>query len=431
MGEEHIAMSAQRAERVDVAIVGAGQAGLATAYFLTRKGVSNRVLERGRIGESWRSMRWESFRINSTNKVNGLPGTAYQGPQPDSFISAKEHVENLEAYAAAHAMRVVTGTEVVHVERTADGDFNVHTRSASGEAVFNARHVVAATGSFSVPRMPALAHELPRDVTQFTAGTYRSPRLLPEGAALVVGSGDSGCQIAEDLLDAGRRVYLCTSFRRRVPRRYRGRDFCDWAVMSGRWDATLEMVTDRRILYDPDAPLISGVYGGHTLSYQGMEHKGAVLLGKLTAVEGQVARFDGRVNDYVAWGDETSAQFKKSVDAYISRSGLAAPAPELDPLDEPDTNRERRPVLMDLDLHAKRIASVIWCTGFTYDFSWLKVPVFDREGRPVHTRGIAPVEGVYFVGLHWLHTQSSGLIYGVGRDAEFLASCIERRLTQS
>lgn len=417
-------MNVPEAEEVDVAIVGGGQAGLATSYHLTDQSIPHVVLERGRIGESWRSQRWGSFRINTTNKVNVLPGSPYTGGDPEAFMTAEQWADSLASYASENSLPVRSGVAVGSV--VTDGErFIVGTSDGN----LSTRSVVAATGSFIVAKIPALAQDLPPDIIQLDAGMYRTAGDLPDGTTLVVGSGDSGCQIAEDLIESARDVYVCLANRRRVPRRYRGLDLCDWSVLSGRWDMTVDAVEDPNVIWNPDAPLASGVGGGHTLSYQALRAKGATLLGKLIGVEGSTLMFDDRVNDYVKFGDDASADAKKGMDALVERLGMDVPRPEIDPLDLPDTRAESRPVIPTLDCRDAGITSVIWTIGFTHDFSWLDMPVFDDQGHPVHERGVTQVPGLYFIGLHWLHTLSSGLISGVGRDAEYLAGAIARHLT--
>ena len=418
-------MTTQSPEETDVVVVGGGQAGLAASYYLTQKQFPHVVLERGRIGESWRAQRWDAFSINTTNKVNTLPGSLYTGPEPEAFKTAHGWAAYLVEYASTHSLPVRTGVTVASVRMTDGGRFLVTT----DKGLLLARSVVAATGSFITPKVPAIARSLPEKVTQFNAGTYRNATQVPAGAVLVVGSGDSGCQIAEDLLDSGREVYLCLSNRRRVPRRYRGLDLCDWSIISGRWEMTIDTVEDRSIIWNPDAPLASGVGGGHTLAYQALEAKGARLLGKLLDVRDGKLIFDGHVNDYVKFGDDSSAGFKKGMDALIERTGMEAPAAEPDPLDIPDSRASQRDVIRELDLDESGISSAIWTIGFTHDFSWLDAPVFDEQGHPEHERGVTQVPGLYFTGLHWLYTLSSGLIYGVGRDAEHLVNVIEKQLT--
>lgn len=414
----------------DVVIVGAGSAGLSVSHFLQQAGVGHVVLERGEIGESWRSQRWDSFRVNTPNHHNALVGAPYSGPEPDTFPSQFDLVEDWEAYAARQNLPVRTHTAVGHVGPSSEGGFEVNVEGRDGLShIIRTGHVVVAAGGFTVPKVPAFAAKLPASVLQHTAASYKNPGQLPPGPVLVVGSGDSGCQIAEDLLASGRKVYLCTSKRRRVPRRYRGDDSTRWGVLSGRYEWTLDKLADKRAIWNPDAPLYSGVGPrGHTLAYQQLERDGATLLGKLEDYRDGKLLFDEAVNANVAFSDESSAGFKTATDALLEQHGIDAPPNEYDPFDQPDTLAGVREVVRSLDLESDRIGSVIWAIGFTHDFAWLDVPVYDDDGHPVQERGVTAVDGIYFVGLHWLHRLGSGLLVGVGKDAEYVAGVILERL---
>jgi putative flavoprotein involved in K+ transport len=410
----------------DVVVVGAGSAGLSVSHFLKGAGVNHVVVERGEIGEPWRSLRWDSFRVNTPNFHNSLVGDPYEGPDPDIFPSHHDLVRDWESYAAREELPIRTRTRVTHVRQTADGGFEVDVESAEGaRETIGARHVVVAAGGFTVAKVPATGAQLPASVEQFTATNYRNPGQLPAGAVLVVGSGDTGCQIAEEVVATGRKVYMCTSKRRRVPRRYRGHDSIHWGLLSGRYDWTLDKLVDKRGIWNPDAPLYSGVGPmGHTLSYQQIERNGVTLLGKLDDFQDGNLMFDGSLRANVAFGDESSAAFKAGTDALIADKGVDAPANEYDEADQPDTLAETREDIRSLNLAEAGITSVIWAIGFTHDFTWLDAPVFDDDGHPVQVRGETDVPGVYFVGLHWMYTLGSGLLSGVGRDAEYVANVI-------
>jgi putative flavoprotein involved in K+ transport len=365
--------------------------------------------------------------------VLSLPGLDFEAEDPHAFCTHRDFADYLARYAEAHALPVRVGADVRSVEAHAGPKrFRVTVEQGGASSVIHANHVIAASGSFLRGRRPDLAQRLPAGIRQHTAADYRSTERLPPGAILVVGSGDSGCQIAEDLLDAGRKVYLATSNRQRTPRRYRGRDFAYWAIQSKRWDMTRDQLADPRAIYHPDAPLISGVGRyGHTLCYQALERKGAVLLGRLEGYEEGVLRFDDQVNAYIRYADEASAAYKNRVDAFIEAHGIDARAPSFDPEDQPEFPTATRAIIRTLDLEAKGIGTVIWCIGFWYDFDWPKLPVLDQEDHPVHERGVAPVEGVYFCGLHWLHTLASGLIWGAGRDDEYVTGIIRERIVRA
>ena len=407
-------------------IVGAGSAGLSVSHFLQRAGADHVVFERGEIGESWRSQRWDAFRVNTPNYHNGLVDAPYNGPEPDAFPSHLELVKGWEDYAVDRNLPVRTHTTVRRVSPSSENGFVV---TIEGGDIIRARHVVVASGGFTVPRVPAVAAKIPAWVVQHTAASYKNPGQLPQGPVLVVGSGDSGCQIAEDLMASGRKVYLCTSKRRRVPRRYRGDDSMRWGILSGRYEWTLDKLVDKRGIWNPDAPLYSGVGPlGHTLAYQQLERDGATLLGKLDDYQDGKLLLDDSVNANVAFGDESSAGFKKGTDAMLEEHGVDAPPNEYDPFDQPDTLAGTREVVRSLDLEAAGIEIVVWAIGFTHDFTWLDVPVFDSAGHPVQEHGVTAIDGIYFVGLHWMHTLGSGLLVGVGTDAEHVTGVILDRL---
>lgn len=413
-----------------VVVVGAGQAGLATSYYLSRNGIRHVVLERGRAGESWRSQRWDSFVLNTPNAFNGLPGAPYAGPMPDGFCTGGELVESFERYAERFALPIRTGVRVVGVERAREGDgFIVRTRCADGTGgVLPAQRVVVASGILNAPRIPGFASRLPTSVAQVHAGRYRNPSVLPPGAVVVAGSGQSGCQIAEELADSGRRVYLCTSRVARQPRRYRGRDILEWE-----WDAGILHVTrgdldDPAIMASPQ-PQISGVGRyGHTISLQHLSRSGVTLLGRIADVRDGALILDDSLRENIRFGDHTSAQDKRVIDAFIARHRIDAPPPDDDPADAPWDNVDAVPMPAHLDLARAGVGSIIWCTGFASDFSWIALPVLDQTGKPLDDRGITPVDGVYFVGFPWLHRRKSGIICGVEEDASHIVNHIATRM---
>lgn len=414
----------------DAIVIGAGQAGVATSYFLATEGVSHLVLEKGRIGESWRSQRWDSFRLNSPNALNGLPGAPYDGPMPDGFDSAQDLVRGFERYVGRFDLPVRTGVEVCAVERSEDGvGFVVRTRDQNDRhRDLRARSVVAACGILRKPKTPVIARMLPEDIVQQHAADYRNPQALPDGAVLVVGSGQSGSQIAEDLTAAGRQVYLCTSKVGRLPRRYRGKDILVWFRETGFMDVARAELADPAITRAAQAQ-VSGIgRHGHTLSYQSLHRDGVVLLGRLTGVDGDELMLGDDLHDNIRFADRKSADGKQEVDAYITRYGIRAPAPEADPADAPWTDFWTLPQPQHLDLRDAGIRSVIWATGFSGDFSWLRLPVLDGFGQPMHESGIGAIPGIYFVGFPWLSKRKSGIIWGVEEDAAAITRHILDRM---
>ena len=404
---------------LDAVVVGAGQAGLASSYFLATAGASHVVLEKDRVGESWRSQRWDSFRLNSPNALNGLPGAPYQGAEPDGFWSAGDLVRSFERYVEQFDLPVRSGTEVRAVEPGPGGaGFIVRTRTATGEEqTFSTRSVVVASGILRKPKVPALFASLPDDVVQMHSADYRNPSDLPDGAVLVVGSGQTGAQIAEELSGAERRTYLCTSRVGRLPRNYRGKDILVWFRETGFMDVARAELADPAISRAAQAQVSGLGRYGHRLSYQLLHRAGVTLLGRLTGIEGTELLLGDDLHDNIRFADRKSADGKQEVDAYIVRYGIKAPAPESDPADLPWTDLSGLAQPSRLDLRRAGIRSVIWSTGFRGDFSWLRLPVLDGFGQPMHECGIGAIPGLYFVGFPWLSKRKSGIIWGVEEDA--------------
>jgi putative flavoprotein involved in K+ transport len=406
---------------LDTVIIGAGQAGLGVSYFLQRDGRRHIVFERGRIGEAWLSQRWDSFKLNTPNFMNVLPGLPYAGPEPDGFCRSDELVCYFQKYVKQFQLPVRTGVTVVSVDRTEDEKrFIIKTRTADRieESVLT-RSIVIAAGIQHTPKFPPIRSRLPHNITQLHTADYRSSTRLPEGAIVIVGSGQSGCQIAEDLLSAGRTVFLCTSKVGRAPRRYRGRDLLEWWIDMKFLDVTLASLTDKSISSTAQ-PQISGLGRyGHTVSLQQLARQGAVILGRVLDIEAAAN---------IHFADEFSQRLKDGIDAYLAKEGITPPPLEDDPADLPDPQAECASPLRRLNLAETGVRTVIWATGFTGDFNWIHLPVLDKQGKPVHQRGISPVRGLYFVGFPWLISRKSGIIYGIQDDTRYIASAISEQL---
>lgn len=404
-------------EQIETVVIGGGQAGLAVSYYLGQFGREHVILERQRVAQRWRSERWDSLTFQSPNWNIRLPGFAFRSADPDAFASRDEVVGFIESYAAFIRAPLRCGQAATALRQTPDSTrLIVETQSN----VFEAKNVVIATGPFQLP-----ANSLPIGGTalQLHSSQYRNPEQLPPGAVLVVGSGNSGHQIAEELCSAGRRVYLSVSKHRRMPRRYRGKDYIWWYLALG--DA--DMTVDQRLGAEPPR-LITGVRGGHDVDLRRLAADGVVLLGRV--LDGR----DGRLSiardleENLARADESFFEFTYQADEHAARNGL-----DLPPSDEPGqvlrNPREVADPVLTLDLVEAKISTIIWANGFRYDFNWIDLPIFANEtqssGRvPVHKRGITKVPGVYFLGLPWLHKLKSSFLHGVGEDAEHLAEHI-------
>lgn len=415
---------------LDTVIVGAGQAGLGLSYFLKQDDRKHVVFERGRIGESWLSKRWDSFKLNTLNFMNVLPGLPYTGTEPDGFWGQDELVGYFQRYIDHFQLPVRTGITVISIERVEDQDlFIVKTRTDGRieESVLS-RSIVIASGIQQTPKYPQIRSRMPSNITQLHTADYRSATVLPPGAIVVVGSGQSGCQIAEDLLSAGRTVYLCTSKVGRVPRRYRGRDILEWWLAMKFLDVTFTNLDDKSITNAPQ-PQASGLGRyGHTISLQHLAHQGAEILGYLLDIDAGTLYLSDDAAAHVRFADEFSQIWKNRIDAYLEQAGITPPPIEDDPADTPDPHAECVSPLRRLNLSEAKVSTIIWATGFTGDFSWIRLPVFDAEGKPIHQRGVSPLRGLYFIGFPWLNSRKSGIIYGIEEDAQYIASKIAQQL---
>ena len=397
---------------VDVVVVGAGQAGLVASYLLSLDHVPHLVLERGDIGQSWRSQRWDSFHLNTPNWANGLTGMKLHPEEPHAFAAGNELVAFFEDYASIFHLPIRPRSNVTSLRRTSTGRYALRTQSEEMQA----KAVILASGGMSRPRVPALARRLPDDIAVSSAGTYRNPDALPKGAVLVVGSGQSGCQITEDLLEAGREVYLSVSKVARVPRSYRGRDIVAWWKDMGFWDVKLQQLEDQSLQFAA-LPQVSGTRGGHTVSLQSLARDGAVLVGRVLDADRRVLKLARSVHECIRFADEKSRAFKAAIDAHIDREGIKAEAPRPDPGEPPLPDLRGSDEITNLDLNRASVSSVIWCTGFDADWSWVEVDVFDQGGQPRHSNGITESPGLYVLGMPWLSARKSGILFGVSDDA--------------
>ena len=415
---------------LDCVVVGAGHAGLGIASLLQEQGRDFVVLERGRVGETWRSQRWDSFHVNTPNWMNVLPGQELGGAPRDGFRRRDELVRSFERYAEERSLPVTTGVAVTAVgHEDASGTFIVRATPSGGGAVsWRSRSVVVAAGMQRAPRLPGFGRELPPGMAQLHSSQYLAAEFLPPGAVVVVGSGQSGCQIAEDLLASGRTVYLCASRVARVPRRYRGRDITEWWADLGFWDQAVADLADPATRLAPQ-PQVSGVgRRGHTVSLQQLARGGVQLLGRALGVNDGRLALDSRLGAYVRFADERSAAFTRDIDAGILRAAGALPAAEADAADAPAPELYDVSGPGELDLRSAEVGGIIWCTGFTGDFGWLRLPVLDDRGTPIHQGGVSPVPGLYFLGFPWLRRRKSGIIFGIAEDAARIAEAVGRHL---
>ena len=405
-------VSASR-EVIDTVVIGAGQAGLTASYHLSQRGLPHVVLERGRVGERWRSERWDNLHFQFPNTFARLPGFPYDGDDPDGFMHRDGIVRTLDRYAQRIAAPVRCGVAVRKVRAGEGGSLLVELDSHT----IQARNVISATGPYQTPRIPPVSRDLPAGVMQLTANRYANADQLAPGAVLVVGGGSSGYQIAEDLNDQGRRVFLAVGRHRRLPRHYRGKDYGFWLEETG----TAGQV-GQNILVGQPTVLMSGYRGGRDVDIRILAAQGVRMVGTLQGVEGSTVTFAQNLDELLAGADQGYANFKAIVDTYLEREGLDALPPEPEePLPALD------PTPASLDLEAEDIRSVIWATGYTFDLGWVDLPVTDADGRPKHVRGVTDVPGFYFLGLQYLHAMRSAFFWGADEDAAYLAEVIAGR----
>ena len=357
-----------------------------------------------------------------------LPGFAYPGNDPDGFMGRDEVVQHLVGYANSFGAPVLEGSRVTSVEHhSTDEGFVLRTEGGP----LQADQVVLATGALQQPKIPHDATELPATIRQMVAADYRNPQELAHGGVLIIGSGETGCQVAEELARSGREVYLSGGRSWWAPRRYRGRDIAAWLRLTGWFDRLAEDLPSGVHAGQPN-PQLTGAGGGHDINPHSLARDGVRLLGRLRGITKGVAFFSDDLAANVDWADAEARKLLESIDSVIETQGLDAPPEEL-PADLRPSGRgsassaDRDRPALDLDLGRAGIGTVIWATGYRPDFGWVRLPFVDADGYPLQRRGVTPVDGLYVLGLDWLHTAKSGLFAGIGDDATHLSAVIASR----
>jgi putative flavoprotein involved in K+ transport len=405
------------ADHIDTVIVGGGQAGLAMSYYLRQRGREHVIFERRRVAERWRSERWDSLRFQLPNRWLELPGNSYAGTDPEGFLHHSEVLRFVLDYAIEIAAPVRTGVEVTSLSRDEDSAYYL---LETKDGAFKARHVVIATGPFQRPMIPDYSRAIPASIHQIDAACYRNPEQLSPGAVLIVGSGNSGCQIADELLRSRRNVFLAISRHGRVPRRYRGQDIIWWYENLGRFDVTIDSFPGRRY---PPTSIMTGVDGGYDLDPRHLGSAGATLLGRGLGIADGALAFADDAAELLAAADKSYAAFIDAADT------LAATPAMRSEVKEKDSPPSLPPLHVDsictLKLREENIGTIIWASGYGYSFDWVKLPILGADGTPLQQRGVTACPGVYFLGLHWMHTFRSAILAFVGRDAAYLADHID------
>ena len=401
-----------------VIIIGGGQAGLSISYCLKERGIGHIIFEKNRLAESWRTKRWDSFCLVTPNWQCALPGFEYSGADPKGFMVKNEIVEYIEAYARSFDPPIKEGVSVSRMRKNAAGLFEVSTDL--GE--FTADQVVVATGGYQTATVPRLAERFPSHMQQMHSSEYKSAASLPPGDVLVVGTGQSGCQIAEDLHLEGRRVHLCVGGAPRTARRYRGKDVVEWLHDMGYYDLPIHEHPKKDSVRAKANHYVTGREGGRDIDLRRFALEGMQLYGRLKEVKDGQLTFADDLQHNLDQADSVADSIKTTIDKFIDSKGISAPAEErYQPVWQPDG------YIPSLDYNSAGITTIIWSMGYGTNYRWIEIPIFDGKGYPSHERGVSSVPGVYFIGLPWQYTWGSGRFSGVAQDARFLASCIESR----
>lgn len=400
---------------VDTIIIGGGQAGLSVSYFLSKRNHPHLVLEKAaQAGNAWRNQRWDSFTFVTPNWTLKLPGAEYNGDSPDAFLPRVEIIKYFENYISKYKLPVNHSETVGSVEKQ-NGFYKVETNANS----YKVKNVVVATGSFQKPKFPTCSKNVPAYINQLHSSQYRNAGQLPDGNVLVVGSAQSGCQITEDLYKNGKNVFLSTGTVGRLPRRWRGKDIMFWVEKIGMFDESLNDLPSPKAKFAAN-PQLTGVNGRHTLNLHQFVRDGVTLLGRLNDIQDRKVVLNSDLINNLKKIDGFEKEVIEFIDGFIDQNF-------------PDTPKETLSVLRDgydskliteLDLKTEGITTIIWANGFSFDYSIVKLPVFDEFGYPKHKGGVTEIPGLYFVGLLWLTKAKSSLLYGVGEDAEYIANHI-------
>ena len=403
---------------IDVAIIGGGQAGLSMSHCLLSRGLENHLIfEKHQLAYSWRSERWDSFCLVTPNFQCRLPGFNYDGKDPHGFMLKDEIVAFIERYAQSFNPPILEGVTVNSVN-SSDKGFKVETSSG----IWNAQQVVIATGAYHHPRKLPDSEMIPQEILQIHSASYKNSNQLPEGSVIVVGSAQSGCQIAEDLHLVGRKVHLCLGSAPRSPRFYRGRDVVDWFEEMGHYDKPIDEFDDPEKVRHETNHYLTGRDGGREMDLRQFALEGMNLYGFLEKIDAKGFDLRPDVNEKLDAADTTYVRLRNTIDEYISKKGIAAPLEKpYSPVWKAETEKTR------LNFAEENIAAIIWAIGFTPDYRFVKAPVFDNKGHPVSQRGVTDCPGLYFLGLPWLYTWGSGRFAGIKRDAEHLAQQISSK----
>ncbi|MEM9687466.1 MAG: MSMEG_0569 family flavin-dependent oxidoreductase [Bacteroidota bacterium] len=398
-------------------IVGGGQAGLSVSYCLKRENINHLILDRGEIGDTWDKCRWDSFCLVTPNWQCRLPGFHYDGKDPNGFMVKDEIVDYVKRYARSFNPPIKGNIEVHKVyKKEGEKIFSIETSRGN----VTADKVIIAAGAYHIPNILPMAKDFGDDIVQIHSSEYKNPTQLPEGTSLVIGSGQSGAQIAEDLHFEGKKVYLSVGTAPRAPRTYRGRDVVAWLEEMGYYDQPIESHPDPEEARHKTNHYVTGRDGGRDIDLRKLATEGVVLRGQIASVSEGKINFKDDLTFNLDAADKTYARIQRNIDEYIHNNNITAPKESpYKPMWAPSAANSK-----PIDYKNEGITSVIWCTGFKVDFKWVDFPVYDAKGFPIYKRGITKEPGLYFIGLPWLHTWGSGRFSHVAHDAEYISNHI-------
>lgn len=416
-------------EHYQVIIVGGGQAGLSASYCLKQENIKHIIFDKGEIGNSWKNHRWDSFCLVTPNWQCRLPGFDYDGNDPKGFMLKDDIVDYVKRYASSFKAPIKEKVGVHKVYKKEEGLFYVETSIGN----FTADKVIIATGAYHIPNILPMSKDFSEDIVQIHSDVYKNPDQLPEGAALVIGSGQSGAQITEDLHIAGKKVYLSVGTAPRAPRNYRGKDAVEWLEDMGYYNQPIESHPDPEEARHKTNHYLTGRDGGRDIDLRKLAKEGVELRGQFKEViAGKTVTFQDDLQYNLDEADKTYNRILKNINDYIEKNNIDAPeGKDYVPLWQPsEKNKEA------INFDELGIKSVIWSTGYKVDYSWVEFPdVFDKRGYPTYKRGVTDEEGLYFLGLPWLHTWGSGRFSHVGQDAvyivEHIQKCMEKTALKS
>lgn len=405
-----------------VVVIGGGQAGLAISYHLKQNGIDHVILEKNQIAHNWKTQRWDAFCLVTPNWQCQLPGFHYAGSEPMGFMRRDDIVSYVQDYAKHISAPVHEGVAVTTLKKNPAGGFALQT--SAGDMTADA--VVLAVSGYHIPNVPRMAERLEGSVMQLHSSAYRNSEQLPEGEVLVIGSGQSGCQIAEDLHLAGRKVHLAVGSAPRCPRVYRGRDAVEWLDDLGQYDLPVDQHSLKEKVRKNANHYLTGRDGGRDIDLRKFASEGMSLHGRLKDIQNGKMMFADDLEKNLDNADRVYNGICGLIDEHIARNSIDAPAsPHYQPVWRPTSPAA------ELDVAKSGVGTIIWTTGFRSDWSWIELPIFDGAGYPTHQRGITSMDGVYVLGLPWLYTWGSGRFVGVGRDAKFVAEHIVAKDTAS